>query len=124
MAPDKPGAVDRAGIPLEEGRRGRPIGQGLPLEAAVAGCRHAPRRVNEVSHIEWKPRSLADLSPLRHAYFLGALPTSGNPVLKVSLVGQAGNEPGHEGAFDQTRSGSKRYSESGLLEPRSTHWRT
>lgn len=53
-----------------------------------------------MSHIDWKPRSLRDLSPLRHAYFLGALPSSGNLVLKVSLIGQAGNKREHEGAFD------------------------
>lgn len=52
-----------------------------------------------MSPIDWKPRSLADLSPLRHAYFDGVLPHSGHPVLKVSLIGQAGNEREHQGAF-------------------------
>jgi hypothetical protein len=39
----------------------------------------------------WKRRSLEDLAPLDHAYYVGTLPASGHPVLMVSLRGELAN---------------------------------
>lgn len=53
----------------------------------------------QMDTIEWTACSLEDLSPLQHRYCQGVLPRSKHPVLKVNLIGKAGNEREHHGSF-------------------------